>query len=113
MDKQTFLAQYVNYADADLKLIRDTQQEMYSEEEMDWIEELIEARSAYYQEKARPDTWLCVVSLIIPLFGIIAGIIYKTTDKPEDQKTGRRCLIAGIIGLILWVMFVFTGPIRF
>ncbi|MCQ2407299.1 MAG: hypothetical protein MJ065_02070 [Oscillospiraceae bacterium] len=113
MDKQTFLSQYVNYSDADLRLIRDTQKEMYSGEEMAWIEELIEARSAHSSEKAKSDTWLCVVSLIIPLFGIIAGIIFRSTDKPEDQKTGRRCLNAGICGLILWVMFVFTGPLRF
>ena len=109
MDKEAFLLQYEAYSTADLKLIRDTQQSLYTAEEMALIEELLDRRAEEQNQSAKRYTWFYVLSLFIPLMGIIAGIAFLRSPEPEENKTGRQCIITGVIAILLWTMFVFGG----
>ncbi len=49
---------------------------------------------------------LAVYSFIIPLFGIIFGIILmKAAIVPKNKGLGKLCLILGIISLVLWCIY--------
>lgn len=52
---------------------------------------------------------LYIVSFIIPLVGLIVGIIYYTKPEPEYKEVGKICLIialvAWVIGAVCWAAF--------
>lgn len=45
--------------------------------------------------------FLYVLSLWIPLAGIIIGIVFQSRPDPESKGLGRTCLILGIISFVL------------
>ncbi|OGS41486.1 MAG: hypothetical protein A3K67_04080 [Euryarchaeota archaeon RBG_16_62_10] len=53
---------------------------------------------------------LYIVSFIIPLVGLIVGIIYYTKPEPEYKEVGKICLIiallAWVVGAICWGAFL-------
>jgi len=54
-----------------------------------------------------------ILSFIIPLLGIILGIIYMQKPEPEVKAFGKNCLIAAIIAVVLcilcWVISILIG----
>ncbi len=54
-----------------------------------------------------------ILSFIIPLLGIILGIIYMQKPEPEVKAFGKNCLIAAIIAVVLcilcWVISILVG----
>ncbi|NIT34916.1 MAG: hypothetical protein GTN49_00200 [candidate division Zixibacteria bacterium] len=50
---------------------------------------------------------LAVYSFIVPLFGIIFGIILiKAAVIPKNKGLGKLCLILGIISVALWCIYL-------
>jgi len=48
---------------------------------------------------------LYIVAFLIPLVGIIIGIIWGGAGSdPERRHVGKNCLIIGIISIVLWVV---------
>lgn len=47
-----------------------------------------------------------ILSFIIPLLGIILGIIYMQKPEPEVKAFGKNCLIAAIIMIVLYCLCV-------
>jgi hypothetical protein len=45
-------------------------------------------------------TLLYIISLLIPVAGIILGIIYYVKPDPELKRVGRNCIL---IAVIVWV----------
>jgi hypothetical protein len=45
-----------------------------------------------------------ILSFIIPLLGIILGIIYMQKPEPEVKAFGKNCLIAAIVAIILCIL---------
>jgi len=109
MDKEAFLKQYETYSAEDLRLIRDTQQDRYTAEEMTLIESLIERQHEQEKTESKRYTGFYILSFLIPLAGVIAGIIYLRSPQQEMHKVGRQCLITGMISLLLWSFFWFGG----
>jgi hypothetical protein len=109
MDKDEFLKQYENYSVEDLRLIRDSQQELYTDEEMLLIESLIARSSEQKTEDGKKHIWLYVLSCLIPLAGFIVSIIFLRSHEPQERKIGRQCLITSIIALLLWAFFNMGG----
>lgn len=57
---------------------------------------------------------LYVLSAVVPLAGIIVGIIFLQKTDPEYKRVGKICLIIGLVlGVILplVVMFAFFAAI--
>ena len=58
-----------------------------------------------------------ILSFIIPLLGIILGIIYMQKPEPEVIAFGKNCLIAAIIAIVLcilcWVISMLVGGLGF
>jgi hypothetical protein len=53
-------------------------------------------------EKAPEPRWLFyVISFIIPLAGIIIGVIYLTKQDEECKKFGRNCIIAAVAAVVV------------
>ncbi len=56
-----------------------------------------------------------IISFIIPILGIILGIVYLRKPEPEVKSFGKTCLILGIIPLALWcicfIIMMVTGGI--
>ena len=44
---------------------------------------------------------LYACSLLIPLFGIVLGAVYLSWDDEEHRHVGTRCLILGVVSLVL------------
>ncbi|MBU1118451.1 hypothetical protein KKH43_01045 [Patescibacteria group bacterium] len=73
------------------------------------------------QGPAKPPnpTWLFyILSAVIPLVGIILGIVYMTKEGEEVKKFGKICLTVGIIFALIpcicWlVMVLFGGGLSF
>lgn len=47
--------------------------------------------------------WL-VLSFILPVVGIILGLLYRNKPAPESKDFGTKTLIAGILGIITCVI---------
>jgi hypothetical protein len=64
-------------------------------------------------EKPPEPRWLFyVISFVIPLAGIIIGVIYLTKQDPENKKFGKNCLIAAaaaIVACCLCYVLYFVG----
>lgn len=43
-----------------------------------------------------------LISFLLPLIGIIVGIVFLTKDKKLDKKLGEHCIAFGILSIILW-----------
>jgi threonine/homoserine efflux transporter RhtA len=48
-----------------------------------------------------------IVSFIIPVAGILIGIIYLTKEKKEDLKLGEHAIATSLIAGILWATIIF------
>jgi hypothetical protein len=44
---------------------------------------------------------LYIVSFLIPLAGIIIGVIYMGKEDEESKALGKTCLIIGIVAFVL------------
>lgn len=54
------------------------------------------------EEKPPEPRWLFyVISFIIPLAGIIIGVIYLTKPDPECKTFGRNCIIAAVAAVVV------------
>lgn len=52
-------------------------------------------------EKPPEPRWLFyLLSFIIPIAGIVLGIIYLTKDDPECKRFGRNCIIAALLFIL-------------
>ncbi|MEE9457844.1 MAG: hypothetical protein V3W11_11935 [bacterium] len=50
--------------------------------------------------------WLWyAVSFILPVVGIILGIIYRRKEAPESKEFGKKTTIAAIIGIVACLIF--------
>lgn len=45
---------------------------------------------------------LYAISFLIPLAGVIAGIVFMSRQDPESKSLGQTCLIIGIVSFVLW-----------
>jgi RsiW-degrading membrane proteinase PrsW (M82 family) len=45
--------------------------------------------------------WLLYILSLIPLVGLIAGIVLMTKEDAESKQVGKNCIIAMIIGVVL------------
>lgn len=61
------------------------------------------------------DTWMYVISFLIPIVGIILGIVYVSQGRSDDAK---GLFIAGILGIIIgavlsgFVSFCYMSSLR-
>ena len=69
--------------------------------------------------------WLFyILSFLIPIFGLIMGIIYQSRIGDENKHFGKMCIIMFIINLVLvilcWIisvvhfpLFAITAPVTY
>ncbi len=43
-----------------------------------------------------------LLSVVIPIAGIIIGIVYMSKPDPESKSLGRVCLIISIVVTVIW-----------
>ena len=52
-------------------------------------------------ERPPEPRWLFyVLSFIVPLAGIVIGVIYLTKDDAECKKFGKTCIIAAVAAIV-------------
>lgn len=44
---------------------------------------------------------LYIVSFLVPLAGIIIGIIFYTKDTSEEKKFGKTCIILAVVAIVV------------
>ncbi len=44
---------------------------------------------------------LYIVSFLVPLAGIVIGIIFYTKDTSEEKKFGKMCIILAIVAVVV------------
>lgn len=47
-------------------------------------------------------TGMIIASIVLPLIGIIMGIVYLMDPNPEKKQAGKLWLIIGIIAAVVW-----------
>jgi uncharacterized membrane protein YvbJ len=47
-------------------------------------------------------TGMIIASIVLPLLGIIMGIIYLMDANPEKKAAGKLWLIIGIVAAVVW-----------
>lgn len=99
MDQTVFEKELGNYSQEELRLIYATQQELYSEEELAMIAARLEPVPE--PEKTSPLTVIgYILSCIVPLFGIILGLMLRTEQEPRRKRLGNDYLICGCLPAI-------------
>jgi uncharacterized membrane protein YvbJ len=67
-------------------------------------------RLMHPQVQARPDTEenviIYLMSVLVPLLGIIAGLYLISRQNESDRQTGKVCLAIGVVVLIVEVLVV-------
>ena len=77
----------------------------------------MESEQAIQKVKARqhPSYWtFTLLGLLLPIIGIIVGIVYLTKDKKLDKKLGEHTIAISVLGFILYWIFIALmnrGPI--
>ena len=110
MDRDEFLQEIEGYSQEELLLIYETQQDVYTPEEMALILERIKPLPT--KKKVGPLTVICcILSCIVPLFGIILGLILLNGKDAEKQKHGGDYLVCGclpsvFVGLIVSIVLL-------
>jgi hypothetical protein len=49
---------------------------------------------------------LYIVSFLIPIAGIIIGIIFYTKDGAEEKKFGKMCIILAVVAIIVFCLCI-------
>ena len=99
MDQTVFEKELGNYSQEELRLIYATQQELYSEEELAMTAARLEPVPE--PEKTSPLTVIgYILSCIVPLFGIILGLMLRTEQEPRRKRLGNDYLICGCLPAI-------------
>lgn len=112
MDRAAFEAELNRYTQEELRLILATQQDVYSEEELAIIAARLEP--APEPEKTKPLTVICyILSCIVPLFGIILGLMLRGDEDAQRKKLGSDLLVCGClpaigIGVIIGGILLFA-----
>jgi hypothetical protein len=52
-----------------------------------------------------------VLSFIIPLAGIIIGVIYMQRPDEDSKQLGRTCLYIAIAAIVLWCLCGILGSV--
>lgn len=60
----------------------------------------------YYTNNGSSNTFLYVLSFLIPLVGIIAGAIFLTNSDESKKSAGKTCVILGLVGPALYVILI-------
>lgn len=47
---------------------------------------------------------MIIASILLPLVGIVVGIVFMLDDNPEKKDAGKRWLIIGIVALVVWTL---------
>ena len=106
------IAEMEQYSIADLKLILRTQKELYSQEELDVIRNVLAKRKdALRLETAELDfgvTLFCIVGVLTPISGLLTGIIMLIKGSPRWKDAGKKTLLAVLISVIIRV-FLYSG----
>ncbi len=49
---------------------------------------------------------LYIVSFLIPIAGIIIGIIFYTKDTAEEKQFGKMCIILAVVAIVLFCLCI-------
>ena len=53
-----------------------------------------------------PSCWVGCVSVLMPVIGLIAGLLYLIRGRPEDIRIGRQALLCGLLGFVIgWLVW--------
>ena len=116
MIREEFREDLAQYNLQELQLIAATQADVYAPEEMRLILDEIDARKEAERERRKKrdtnDTLPCVLSLLLPLIGVVIGLIFMHTGDSANRETGKRCIVASFVSLILF-SYIISGGISF
>lgn len=115
MDRETFINEMNRYFISDLELICADQKELYTAEEIQIIEEILEYRKQENKksvsEVAFGEALFCLVSILAPIEGLIVGIIMLAAGSPRWKTAGKRTLFAVFISVFIRI-FLSGGGFR-
>lgn len=112
MDRTAFEAELNRYTQDELRLIYTTQKDVYSEEELAVIAERL--KPVPEPEKTSPLTVICfLLSCIVPLFGILLGLMLRRDEDERRRKLGSELLVCGCLptvglGVIIGGILLFS-----
>jgi uncharacterized membrane protein YvbJ len=52
---------------------------------------------------------MIAVSVIVPIVGIVAGVVFLLDANPEKKAAGKQWLIIGLIAAVVWMALLGGG----
>lgn len=115
IDRGEFIYEMNRYCISDLELIFTDQKDLYTAEEMQLIEKILENKKQENKksvsEVAFGEALFCLVSILTPIVGLIVGIIMLAAGSPRWKEAGKRTLFAVFISVFIKV-FLYSGGFR-
>ena len=115
---EKFVSEMEQYSVPDLELICNTQKELYSDEEMAAIQDILRKKKVVSKKTGDKfyivATIFCIAALLLPVAGLVAGVIMIIAGIKGDPKwksTGKKTLVAVIISVMLR-SFLYSGGFK-
>ena len=108
MQNETFEAELSRYSQEELRLIYDTQKELYSEDELAMIAKRLEPQPE--KKKAnRGYVFCCILCCIVPVLGMILWLMMRKNSDPMRRRRGGDYLVCSCfitLGLDLLIILI-------
>lgn len=115
MDNEKLIAEISRYDISDLKLIYETQKDLYSIEEMQIISEVLQQKKAEHKKSVSEakfgETLFYIVGLLTPLSALVVGIIMLAVGSPIWKSTGKKTLFVVFIAVLIRI-FLYSGGFK-
>lgn len=49
---------------------------------------------------------LCLISFLLPIIGLMVGVLMLTHRDEDDRKTGEYCIMTAVVGFVFWVVSI-------
>ena len=115
---EKFVSEMEQYSVPDLELICNTQKELYSDEEMAAIQDILRKKKVVSKKTGDKfyivATIFCITALLLPVAGLVAGVIMIIAGIKGDPKwksAGKKTLVAVIISVMLR-SFLYSGGFK-
>ena len=115
---EKFVSEMEQYSVPDLELICNTQKELYSDEEMAAIQDILRKKKVVSKKTGDKfyivATIFCIAALLLPVAGLVAGVIMIIAGIKGDPKwksAGKKTLVAVIISVMLR-SFLYSGGFK-
>ena len=112
-ESDKFVSEIEQYSISDLVLILHTENELYSKDELEIIQDLLEKKKTSLKLSTADFDFavilFCIVGLLSLPSALITGVIMMIKGSPKWKVVGKKTLLAAFISLIIRIFLSMGG----